>query len=194
MGWVCFYPASSGSLISGNAKTFWFRGNSSRDCSAKSMWNSPGQVLLCVRWGEPDDFHSLEAFWLMTMAVSVHAGLVFFFGKNSVLTWGVCPPHSFVDPSGKEWLRNGFSPPDWVQAHHWWLKQGCGQPPSAVTSVGALWFLELPWELWVIKYPLLQLHCLQKGSFIEHNRLLFGRDSIGSLCLTWRPLIFWLGD
>ena len=38
--------------------------------------------------------------------------------KNSVLRPGVCPPSSFADPRGKEWLRNGVSPPNSVQAQY----------------------------------------------------------------------------
>lgn len=53
------------------------------------------------------------------MTVSIYAGLVFLFRKNSVLTPGVCSPSSFLDPNVKEWLRNSFYPPDPVQAHVW---------------------------------------------------------------------------
>lgn len=86
-------------------------------------------VLGKCKEGFTDYLCSLETFWPMSMTVSVYAGLVFFFRKNSVLTPGVSPPSSFLDPSLKEWLRNGFSPPDPVHAHHRQLKQGCGQLP-----------------------------------------------------------------
>lgn len=59
-------------------------------------------------------------------------------GKNLVLIPRICPPSSSVDPTGKEWLRNQlfstlFSPGSVLIAN-----AGCGQPPSATASVGAL--------------------------------------------------------